>query len=41
MSALQQLRLYSALKKMVNFKNEKLLNTLKKATIGKQIGEMS
>lgn len=25
---------------MVNFKNEKLLNTLRKATLGKQIGEV-
>ena len=40
MAGIQQLRLFNALKKFTNFKNEKILNALRKAMYGKQIGDM-
>ena len=41
MNGLQQMRLYNALKKLKHFKNEKLLNQLRKGSFGKQIGASS
>ena len=38
MPVLQIMRLFQSLKRFENFKNEKLMNNLKKATVGKQIG---
>ena len=41
MKPMQQLRLYTALKKFTGFKHEKLLNEIRKATIGRQISSKS
>ena len=38
MPVLQLLRLYQSLSRLQHFKNEKIMNDLRKATIGKQIG---
>ena len=41
MPPLQQMRLFNALKKLTHFKNEKLMNNLRKATFGKHLSDNS
>jgi len=41
MFVINQMRLYNALKALTHFKNEKLLNNIRKQTINKSLGEQS